>query len=86
MEKKVKLVMTHDKTIVVSLNDVAKINIFSTERKINANDLYELFDYKKGDVYTVEKDNPENIDVKVLDFFSKMIDEIVEKLNKLSSK
>lgn len=85
MEKKVKLVMTEDKTIIVFLNDIVKINIYAYNRKINADDLYSLFDYNKGDIYTLEKDNPENIDVKVFEFFSNMIYEIIENLNKLSS-
>ena len=85
MEKKIKITMLDNKDISVSIDEVEKIRIAADQRKINANDIYEMLSYNKGDTYTVTTVNEKALDEKVLKFFAEMMSEIIKKLNKLSS-
>lgn len=84
MEKKIVLEMMFDsKDIKIFINNEEKLIIRSGARKLNANDLYNLLDYGKGDFYSVKVINSGNVDKKVIDFFADLLKEITDKLNKI---
>lgn len=84
MEKKIVVRMEPSREISVMLNEHKVITIGKTNRSIKANDIYELLDYKRGDIYTVEGVNEDNLDVPVLQFFIDLFKDITERLNRLS--
>lgn len=83
MEKIIELTMDETKTIIIKANGES-FTINKDSRAINADDIYKLLDYKRGDKYIVKSFNEKKLDVPVLDFFTKLFEEIVEYLNMLS--
>lgn len=80
MEKNIKVEMHNNKDITIASRD-RSLTIRHDNREIEAQDIYELLDYKKGDSYTVEKKNDHNLDENALDLFYDLIKDIVDKLN-----
>lgn len=58
-----------------------KITIKKDNRKIQANEIFELFSYTSGDNFKFEIVNDKDYDVPVLEFFYELLNEIVIKLN-----
>ena len=81
MDKKIKIEMNENKDIVISVNDDEKITIKKDNRKIQANEIFELLSYSNGDNFSFEIVNEQNYDVPVLQFFHELLSEIVNKLN-----
>lgn len=81
MEKKIELVMEADKSIKILVDGKGKKSIPSENRKITADEIYNLLNYTKGDTYTIEKKNAKNLDVQVLDFFLELMVDIVKQVN-----
>ena len=81
MDKKIKIEMNENKDIVISVNDDEKITIKKDNRKIQANEIFELLSYSNGDNFLFEIVNEKNYDVSVLQFFHELLAEIVNKLN-----
>lgn len=81
MDKIIKLEMNTNKDIEISVNGIKKITIEKDNRKIQANEIFELFSCTNGDNFKFEKVNDKDYDVPVLDFFYELLNEIVIKLN-----
>lgn len=81
MDKKIKLEMNENKDIVISVNDDEKITIKKDNRKIQANEIFELLSYSNGDNFSFEIVNKKEYDGPVLQFFYELLVEIVSKLN-----
>lgn len=81
MDKKIKIEMNENKDIVISVNDDEKITIKKDNRKIQANEIFELLSYSNGDNFKCEILNDKDYDVPVLEFFYELLNEIVIKLN-----
>lgn len=81
MDKIIKLEMNTNKDIQISVNGIKKITIKKDNRKIQANEIFELFSYTNGDNFKFEIVNDKNYDVPVLEFFYELLNEIVIKLN-----
>lgn len=47
-------------------------------RSINADDIYRLIAFSRGDKYEVESFNEENVDASVLNFFEELIKDIIK--------
>lgn len=81
MDKIVKLEMNNNKDIVISVNGDEKITIKKENRRIQANEIFELLSYSNGDNFSFEIVNKEGYDAPVLQFFHELLVEIVGKLN-----
>lgn len=81
MDKKIKLKMNNNKDIVISVNNDEKITIKKDNRKIQANEIFELLSYSNGDNFSFEIVNEKEYDAPVLQFFYELLNEIVNKLN-----
>lgn len=81
MDKIIKLEMNTNKDIEISVNGIKKITIKKDNRKIQANEIFELFSYTNGDNFKFEIVNDKDYDVPVLEFFYELLNEIVIKLN-----
>lgn len=80
MNKIVKIEMEENKDILIRVNNVLKLTIKEGNRKIQANDIYELLNYSNGDSISIEKVNEKEQDVSVLQFFCELLNDIVNKL------
>lgn len=83
MEKVIKLIMQSDKSIDIQINGQSKHTISAEKRELNAEILFNILEFNIGDTYTLEKENPDNIDEKVLEFFYDLINEISTKINNI---
>ena len=81
MDKIIKLEMNTNKDIEISVNGIKKITIKKDNRKIQANEIFELFSYTNGDNFKFEIVNDKDYDVPVLEFFYELLNEIVIKFN-----
>ena len=81
MDKNIKIEMNENKDIIISVNNDEKITIKKDNRKIQANEIFELLSYSNGDNFSFEKVNEKQYDVPVLQFFYELLVEIVNKLN-----
>lgn len=76
--------MEENKDIILRCNDNESIIIKSNERKIEAEDIFKLLDYSKGDTYSISIINEKGYDSQVVDFFYDLLLAITTKLsNKL---
>ena len=69
MDKKIKIEMNENKDIVISVNNDEIITIKKDNRKIQANEIFELLSYSNGDNFSFEIVNEKEYDVPVLQFF-----------------
>ncbi len=83
MEKVIKLIMNADKSISIFVNDEEKHIIDAQSRSINAGRVYEIAGFTAGDYYTVLSENMVGADNQVLEFFTGMFEDIVEKVNSI---
>lgn len=84
MDKVIEVVMEENKDIILRCNDNESIIIKSNERKIEAEDIFKLLDYSKGDTYSISIINEKGYDSQVVDFFYDLLLAITTKLsNKL---
>lgn len=84
MEKRIVLTMQPSKDIAIVLNDQDGITIGNDNRSVKADDIYSLLDYKRGDIYTIKSINEFNKDGPVLQFFTQLLREITDRLNRMS--
>lgn len=84
MEKKIILTMQPSKDIDIVVNDHDVMTIGKDQRMVKADDIYNLLAYSRGDVFCVESVNKEGKDSPVLQFFTELFQEIIDRLNKLS--
>ncbi len=84
MEKKIILRMQPSKDIIVSIDKRRTLTIPLNDRTVKADEIYKLLNFSRGDVFTVESENENNLDVPVLKFFEKLIRDIVKNLNKIA--
>lgn len=80
MDKIIKLIMDENKDIIIKVNDIEKIKIEFNSRSIKADDIFNLLNYNKGDIYTYEILNENNYDASVIEFFKNLLYEITSKL------
>ena len=78
---KIKIEMNENKDIVISVNDDEKITIKKDNRKIQANEIFELLSCSNGNKFFFEIVNEKKYDVPALQFFHELLAEIVNKLN-----
>lgn len=83
MEKAIKLVMGTDKAIRVLVNEEEKHKIEAGNRSISADTIYKMIGFSAGDHYTVSSENEANVDSQVLDFFTELLNDVVNKVNAL---
>lgn len=83
MDKRIVLKMQPSKDIIISMNGENSITISKNDRSINADEVYSLIDFSRGDKYTVDSENKEKVDAPVLKFFEELITDIVKKLNRI---
>jgi hypothetical protein len=83
MEKAIKLIMREDKSLRISVNDDEKHVIDFENRSIGTDKIYKIIDFSITDHYTVTSENESNIDSQVLEFFTGLFMDIVEKVNTL---
>lgn len=81
MDKVIKVVMEENKDIILRCNDNESIIIKSNERKIEAEDIFKLLDYSKGDTYSISIINEKGHDSQVVDFFYDLLLAITTKLS-----
>lgn len=81
MDKEIKIEMKENKDIVISVNGNEKVTIKKDNRRIQANEIFELLSYSKGDKFSVDIVNEKEYDVPVLQFFYELLVEIVKKLD-----
>ena len=86
MEKIIKLIMCGDKSIKIYLDDQEKHTIEPQSRCINAEKLYEIMAFAPGSKYVVLSENENNVDMQVLEFFTELLTEIVDKVNAIEIK
>lgn len=84
MEKKIVLTMQPSKDIDIVVNDHDGMTIGKDQRTVRADDIYNLLAYSRGDIFCVESVNTEGKDGPVLQFFTELFQEIINRLNKLS--
>lgn len=84
MEKVIKLVMYADKSIKIFINDEEKHTIDLQNRSISATKVYEIISFIAGDHYNVLSENPTGTDNQVLEFFTGLFKDIVEKVNQIN--
>lgn len=81
MDKKIKIKMNENKDILISINDEDKITIKKENRKITANEIYDLLSYSNGDNFSVEIVKKEENETTVLSFFYEILNDIIKELN-----
>ena len=80
MDKIIEVVMEENKDITLYCDDKEPIIIKSNIRKLEAEDIFKLLNYSKGDIYSIIKKNEHGYDSQVLDFFCDLLTEITTKL------
>lgn len=84
MDKIIEVIMEENKDITLHCNSNESITIKSNLRKLEAEDIFKLLNYSKGDTYSISKINEKGYDSQVVDFFCDLLTEITTKLsNKL---
>lgn len=83
MDKRIILKMLPTKDINISVDEGNTITISKDNRSVKADDIYRLINFSRGDKYTVESQNEENVDAPVLKFFEELLSDIVKKLNQI---
>ena len=73
-QKNIKLEMKDNKDIGISVNNNEQIIIKKEARNIKAEEIFNLLDYSKGDIFSVSIDGP------VITFFQELIEEITKKI------
>lgn len=81
MEKEIKLNMTSEKNIQVFVNSYLKHVIIENQRRISAQEIYNIIDYKIGEKLLVKTINDSDIDSNVMAFFESLFIEICNNIN-----
>lgn len=85
MVKKIVLTMLPSRDIDVVLNDSIRIIITKDDRAVKADAIYNFLKYERGDTFEVESVNAQNLDAPVLQFFTELIQDITDRLNRMSN-
>lgn len=85
MNKVIKLVMNSDKNIDIFLSEQKKITIPSDDRKITAEDIFKIIEFKPGDEFDITLVNEHQLDEEVLVELEKLFQSIVDKLAKIKT-
>lgn len=84
MVKEMKIVMNDDLTIRIVVGNEKVLVISKENREISAKDIYDCFNYSKGDKYQITKEiNAPNAD-KIVDSLETLFIDISSQLNALS--
>lgn len=83
MEKIIELDMKENRNIDILVSSKLKKTILEGDRRLSAQDIYDIIDYKIGDHLAVETKNEKGLDQDVLSFFSKMLDDICKSINSM---
>lgn len=81
MNKSIVIKMMPDKEIVIFRDGQEFLKIAKDKRSIGAEDLFNLFDYNVGDTYEIVKENENNVDAPVIDFFYELISDIKKRIS-----
>ncbi len=85
MDKFIEITMDNNKTITISCQETTSIVLYENNRKLNAGDIYYLFDYKPGDkfCYRISPDlSPK--DTQVLEKIRELLQSITDQLSDIS--
>lgn len=85
MDKTIKLIMNTDKSIAIYKNDNHKLTIMAENRQITAQNIYNILDFKPGEVVHVECDNPHEIDIVVLNELKALFEDIIKEIKGIKS-
>lgn len=80
MNKKIAIKMLGNKNIEISRDEQPIVTILQDNRSIGADEIFELFDYCVGDTFEITKENKQNLDETVLDYFYDLIKDISEQI------
>lgn len=75
--------MCDDKVIRIFMNEDEKHTIYENSRAISADKIYGIIDYNPENHYSVLSENNAGVDKLVLDFFTDLFKEIIEKVNEI---
>ena len=84
MVKKIVLTMLPSRDIDVVLNNSNRIKIAKDNRSVKADAIYNLLEYERGDTFEVKSVNAQNLDAPVLQFFTELIQDVTDRLNRMS--
>lgn len=84
MKINIKLIMNRDKSIDIMREGKLKHKIKEEKREISAQEIYNIFNYAKGDLYCIETQNSEQKDEPVLKYFYELFENINNKISGLS--
>lgn len=85
MEKKIDLIMKENGDIEILCDKILKYTISHNDRQITATCIIDIFDFNLGNTYKINKQNPNNKDAPVLDFFTQLLTDIAQKVNSISN-
>lgn len=85
MEKEIKLIMKENGDIAIFCDKTLKHTISQSDRQITATCIIGIFDFNLGNTYKVTKQNSNNKDAAVLDFFATLLTDIALKVNTISN-
>lgn len=86
MHKIITFENNESKDIIVKVNGNEKFQILSKTKTIKAMDIYNLLDYSCGDTFETRIENKnmlESGDLSVIEFFKKLLDDIIEQVNQI---
>ena len=83
MEKIIDISVSEDRIIHVQCQEFS-LDIYPEKRKITAQQIFDLINYSKGDVYSVKCSNEYNKDPNVVNLLKEMLETIAGGINELS--
>ena len=81
MEKVIKLLRRENGNIDICVNETLKHTILANERAIYADKIFEILDCNIGDHYSIQIENPQNKDEKIIDNFKEFLQGIISQAN-----
>ena len=86
MEKIIEIKMLENKNIEIIKDGKVFICISNENRKINAEELFELFKDTLGQEVDIKVTNEYNKDEKVIEFFKELLEEIKDNIKEIENK
>lgn len=81
MEKVIKLLRCENGNIDIYVNETLKHTILANKRAIYADKIFEILDCNIGDHYSIQIENPQNKDEKIIDNFKEFLQGIIFQAN-----
>lgn len=81
MEKVIKLLRCENGDIGIYVNETLKHTILANKREIYADKIFEILDCNIGDQYSLQIENPQNKDEKIIDNFKEFLQEVISQAN-----